>query len=155
MTRIAQTVEKEKKVHKAPSDEALHNKISRFLAKSAVYASVQLPVKALVADSMSGRTIRNLAAFRGRLPILAFCYNKKLMRELALSYGVKTYYINQRNSTDEFYHILSSDLLNEGKIKPEDLLTVVAGNFGPGNGASFVEISTVDNLSKRLLNDKP
>ncbi|RLD84569.1 MAG: pyruvate kinase [Bacteroidetes bacterium] len=155
MTRIAQTVEKEKKVHKAPSDEALHNKISGFLAKSAVYASVQLPVKALVADSMSGRTIRNLAAFRGKLPILAFCYNKKLMRVLALSYGVKTYYISQRNATDEFYHILSSVLMNEGKIQPEDLLAVVAGNFGPGNGASFMEVSTADNLSKRLLRDTP
>ncbi|MEN8119383.1 MAG: pyruvate kinase [Bacteroidota bacterium] len=155
MTRIAQTVEEEKQVHKAPSDEALHNKISGFLAKSAVYASAQLPVKAMVSDSMTGRTIRNLAAFRGRLPILAFCYNKKLMRELALSYGVKTYYISQRNSTDEFYHILTSVLLNEGKIKPDDLLVVVAGNFGPGHGASFIEISTPDNLSKRLSSDTP
>lgn len=155
MTRIAQTVEKEKPAHKNPSDEALHNKISGFLAKSAVYASVQLPVRALVADSMTGRTIRNLAAFRGKLPILAFCYNKKLMRELALSYGVKTYYISQRNSTDEFYHILSNVLINEDKIKPDDLLAVVAGNFGPGNGASFIEISTAINLSKRLSRDTP
>ncbi|OQY00176.1 MAG: pyruvate kinase [Bacteroidetes bacterium 4572_117] len=155
MTRIAQTVEKEKQVYKAPSDEALHNKVSVFLAKSAVYASVQLPVKAMVADSMSGRTIRNLAAFRGQLPILAFCYNKTLMRELSLSYGVKTYYISRRKSTDEFYHILTSVLLNEGKIQPDDLLVVIAGNFGAGHGASFIEISTADNLSERLSQDTP
>lgn len=155
MTKIARKVEKHKAVYKNPSDEALHNKISGFLAKSAVYASTQLPVTALVSDSMTGRTIRNLAAFRGKHPILAFCYNKRLMRELALSYGVKTYYISQRNSTDEFYHILSSILLNEGKVKPEDLLVVVAGNFGPGKGASFMEISTTENLSKRLSKDTP
>ncbi len=155
MSRIAQTVENDKKAHKDPSDDALHNKVSGFLAKTAVYASVQLPVKAMVSDSMTGRTIRNLAAFRGKLPILAFCYSKKLMRELALSYGVKTYYISQRNSTDEFYHILTSVLLNEGKIQPDDLLTIVAGNFGAGKGASFIEISTADSLAKRLSKDTP
>jgi pyruvate kinase len=155
MTKIAQTVEKQKPAYKNPTDDALHNKTSGFLAKSAVYASEQLPVQALVSDSMTGRTIRNLAAFRGKLPILAFCYNKKLMRELALSYGVKTYYISQRSSTDEFYHILTSVLLNEGKIQPDDLLAIVAGNFGPGNGASFIELSTADNLAKRLSRDTP
>ncbi len=155
MSRIAQTVEKDKRAHKDPSDDALHNKVSGFLAKTAVYASVQLPVRALVSDSMTGRTIRNLAAFRGKLPILAFCYGKKLMRELALSYGVKTYFISQRNSTDEFYHILTSVLINEGKIKSNDLLAIIAGNFGAGKGASFVEISTTDNLAKRLSRDTP
>jgi len=103
---------------------------------------------------MNGRTIRNLSAFRGKFPILAFCYTKELMRELALSYGVKAYHINQRNSTDEFYQILTSILLEEGTLKLEDLIVVVAGNFGPGNGASFIEISTIDSLSKRTSNIK-
>ena len=154
MTRIAQQVENIRTDFKEPSDKALHNKISGLLAKAAVQATVKLPVQCIVADSMNGRTIRNLSAFRGKFPILAFCYTKELMRELALSYGVKAYHINQRNSTDEFYQILTSILLEEGTLKLEDLIVVVAGNFGPGNGASFIEISTIDSLSKRTSNIK-
>ncbi len=154
MTRIAQQVESIRNDFKEPSDKALHNKISGLLAKAAVQATEKLPVKCIIADSMTGRTIRNLSAFRGKLPILAFCYNKKLMRELALSYGVRAYYISQRNSTDEFYQILTTILLEEGEIDKEDLIVVVAGNFGPGNGASFIEISNIESLSKRMSNEK-
>jgi len=154
MTRIAQQVESIRNDFKEPSDKALHNKISGLLAKAAVQATEKLPVRAIIADSMTGRTIRNLSAFRGKFPILAFCYNKKLMRELALSYGVKAYHISQRNSTDEFYQILTGILLEEGKIDKDDLIVVVAGNFGPGNGASFIEISNIESLSKRTSNNK-
>ena len=155
MTRIAQQVEKNKKEFKEPSDRDQHNKISALLAKAAIQATTKLPIRCIIADSMTGRTIRNLAAFRGKLPILAFCYNKKLMRVLALSYGVKTYYLNQKNSTDHFYSSLTKILLEEGKVKPEDTIVVVAGNFGPGKGASFIEISTIKSLSTRITENTP
>lgn len=154
MTRIAQHVESSRKNFKEPSDKSLHNKVSGLLAKAAVQATEKLPVKCIVADSMAGRTIRNLAAFRGKFPILAFCYSKRLMRELALSYGVKTYFLNQRSTTDEFYQMVTGILLQEEKIDKEDLIVVVAGNFGPGNGASFIEISTIDSLARRSLPNK-
>ena len=149
MTKIAQQVEANKKDYKEPTDKTIKNKISGHLAKAAIQATAKLPIRSVIADSMTGRTIRNLAAFRGKLPILAFCYDTKLMRELALSYGVKTYYLNQRNSTDKFYRSLTQELLDEGEIKPEDIVVVVAGNFGHDSGASFIEISTIENLSDR------
>jgi pyruvate kinase len=149
MTKIAQQVETSKKDYKEPTDKTIKNKISGLLAKAAIQASTKLPIKCVIADSTTGRTIRNLAAFRGKLPILAFCYDTKLMRELALTYGVKTYYLNKRNSTDKFYESLTSTLVDEGEIKPEDTVIVVAGNFGHDKGASFIEISTVENLSER------
>jgi pyruvate kinase len=155
MTKIAQEVEKVKKGYKEPSDKALHNKIAGHLAKAAIEATSKLPVKCIVADSLAGRTIRNLSAFRGKLPILAFCYDRKLMRVLSLSYGVLTFYINKRNSTDEFYHMLTDILLKEGLVQKEDLIVALAGNFGPGGGASFIEISTIESLASRASNENP
>jgi pyruvate kinase len=149
MTRIAQEVEKIKRNYKEPSDKSVHNKISGHLAKAAIEATSKLPIKCIVADSMTGRTIRNLSAFRGKLPVLAICYDKKLMRVLSLSYGVLTYFVNKKNSTDEFYQILTDILLKEEAIKKEDLIVVLAGNFGPHGGASFIEISTIENLASR------
>ncbi|MBN1251838.1 MAG: pyruvate kinase [Bacteroidales bacterium] len=155
MTKIAKHVEKNKKPFKKPSDKALHNKILGILAKAAVEATTELDIKCIVADSLTGGTIRNLASYRGKLPVFAFCYDKKLARELSLSYGVKTYFTSMRNSTDEFFNTLTSVLLKEGKILPQDLIAVVAGNFGPGQGASFIEISTIESLASRAAKQTP
>ena len=149
MSRIAMEVEMVKRAFKEPSDKGLQNKISGHLAKAAIEATSKLPVKCVIADSTQGNTIRNLAAFRGKLPILAFCYEKKLMRVLSLSYGVYTFYIKKRNSTDEFYRIITEELLNAGVVDNNDLIVVLAGNFGPGGGASFIEISTIEGLASR------
>jgi len=151
MSRIAFEVENAKKGYKEPSDKALHNKISGHLAKAAIEATSKLPAKCIVADSMTGRTVRNLSAFRGKLPIIAFCYDKKLMRVLSLSYGVYSFFINKRNSTDEFYRIVTTELQNARIVEKDDLIVFLAGNFGPGGGASFIEISTLGGLTSRSL----
>ena len=38
----------------------------------------------------------------------------------------------------------------EKTFKKDSLITVLAGNFGSDNGASYVEISTAKNLLKRI-----
>ena len=58
-----------------------------FLAKSAIEATEHLGVKGIITDSDTGKTARNLAAFRGPNPVLAICYHEKLQRWLNLSYG--------------------------------------------------------------------
>ncbi len=124
----------------------INNEISAFLARSSVIASKELSSKAIIADSTSGRTIRSLAAYRGDNIIYAMCYDKRIMRELALSYGVQANFIKPVKSSDEF--ICNSLNLLSGKelLKPSDMVVILAGNFGPTAGASFIEISSVENL---------
>ena len=69
------------------------NDVTAFLAKQAVKATTKLKIRAIITDSYSGRTARNLAAFRGKYPVLAICYKEKTMRHLALSYGVEAIYM--------------------------------------------------------------
>ena len=63
----------------------INNEVTAALARVAVRVTTILPIKAVVVDTLSGRTARYLAAFRGGLPVYARCYNEKVMRELALS----------------------------------------------------------------------
>ncbi|MBN2651115.1 MAG: pyruvate kinase, partial [Spirochaetales bacterium] len=127
-------------------DYVLTNPVSSFLAKSAIRACSDMPISAIVADSFSGRTIRALSAYRPRQPIFAMCYDARTMRELSLSYGVVAEYMPTRDTTDEFLFEALVRLQNRTKISPEDLVLVLAGNFGTSNGASFIEISKVDRL---------
>ncbi|MGC9374644.1 MAG: pyruvate kinase [Bacteroidales bacterium] len=146
MARIAREVEKSKDlIHDIPI-VVINNQVAAFLIKTAVQASVNLNAKAIIADSMSGRTLRSLAAYRGAKPIFAQCYSKRTMREMALCYGVIASYMNPKDTSHEFLLEALNNLLNEQTLNKDDLIVVVAGNFGRSFGASYTEIGTINNL---------
>jgi pyruvate kinase len=87
-----------------------------------------------------------MAAFRIRNPVFAACYSVRVMRELALSYGVYPFYMDPKESTDTFKRSVVSYLLEHGELSGNDRIIVVGGSFGPRKGASFLEISRVNDL---------
>jgi pyruvate kinase len=125
------------------------NTVTSYLAKAAVKAGMRLDAKALIADSISGKTILSLVAYRGVNPIFAQCYSRRVMRELALSFGVHASYMEPDLTTHEFLSNAVNRLLEEKHLQEDDLITVLAGNFGVDAGASYVEISTAKNLLRR------
>ena len=124
----------------------VNNEISAFLAISAVNATIELNTKAIIADTNKGRTVRALAAYRGNNVIFAQCYHKRVMRELALSYGVYPNFSVLSMNTDAYLCDALKSLKSKYKLKNSDRVVVLAGNFGPTHGPSFIEISTFENL---------
>ncbi|MFC2138466.1 pyruvate kinase [Bacteroidota bacterium] len=146
MARIAREVEKSRgPIHDIPV-VIINNEISAYLIKAAVEASLNLKCSAIVADSLSGRTIRGLAAYRGRNIVLAQCYDKRIMRELALSFGVYADYMEPRDTAFEFKKSALNRLIQDKWLKLDDRVIIIAGNYGKSLGASFIEISSVKNL---------
>lgn len=148
MTRIALEIEESRSTFN-DTPYTLENKITDYLTKAAVKAALRIPTKAIIADTLTGRTVRGLAAYRGENPIFAQCYSKRTMRELALSFGVHCSYMKLNQTTNEFLHEALTRLMAKKAFTEEDLLVVLAGHFGAANGASFVEISTAKNLLSR------
>lgn len=148
MAQIAKEVESSLSTFTNVSYES-GNSVTSYLSKAAVKASLRLKTKALIADSISGNTIRSLAAYRGESPIFAQCYSRRVMRELALSFGVYANYMPSDLSSHVFLRTALTQLLDERYFGEEDLITVLAGNFGSDNGASYVEISSAKNLLHR------
>jgi len=146
MARIAEEVELSRKDIHETDMAIITTDISAYLSKSAVEASVSLDTKAIIADTTWGRTIRNMAGYRGRKEIIAYCYSERTMRELALSFGVTPEYLPTSGSKHDFIRTALNSLLEKGKVVPGDRIVVIGGNFGAHHGASYIEISTVDNL---------
>ena len=92
MAKIAQEVEN-KKSSFIDVPYSLENKITAYLAKAAVKAALRLNTKAIVADSLTGKSIRALAAYRGDNPIYAQIYGQQVMRQMSLSFGIFADYI--------------------------------------------------------------
>ncbi|MBQ3655302.1 MAG: pyruvate kinase [Bacteroidales bacterium] len=150
MSKIALEVENIKEKLKENTHPVhVKSEISEFLSKTAVHASVELDAKCIIADSFSGTTIRNLAAYRGAKPIYAMCYNEYVIRELALSYGVYAHGVKLNRSADDFIQTSVSFVLNKHFAEIDDKVVLLAGSFGKGNSATLIEINYCCNLVKR------
>lgn len=123
----------------------INNEITAALARVAVRMTTMLPIKAIVVDTISGRTARYLSAFRGGLSVYARCYDKQVMRELALSYGVQAYFSAKPSSRDEFMRGIPQMLLEKG-YDPDDQILVIGGSFGHVRGASFLEVCKISDI---------
>jgi pyruvate kinase len=110
---------------------------------------MRLQTEALLADTITGRTILSLSAYRGKNPIFAQCYSRGTVRQLALSYGVVAHYLPQDLSSHEFLQSALTRLMAEGYFSEESLITVLAGHYGSECGATYIEISTAKNMLKR------
>jgi pyruvate kinase len=122
------------------------NKITAYLAKAAVKAALRLDTKAIVADSVTGKSILALAAYRGGNVIYAQIYDKRVMRQLSLSYGVYADYSQLDITSSEPLKKSICRLIGDKHFDDEDLIIVLAGSFGAKQGASYIEISTAKNL---------
>jgi len=146
MTKIANEVERHLGWNSNLKLTRVHSPICASLTRAAADTLETLPVKAVILDTMSGRTGRYISAYRINVPIYAMCYDSNIMRQLALSYGVTSYFVEQRDSRENFLSNSVSILLKNQKIEEDDLVLVIGGSFGANYGASFIEISTAKAL---------
>ncbi|MBP3482881.1 MAG: pyruvate kinase [Alistipes sp.] len=153
MSRIAERIEEDERSFTPMTDMnmvSVAHEITAQVARSAVRASTNLPVKYIVVDTLTGRTGRYLAAFRSHKTVVAVCYTLHAQRILALSYGVKP--ILRDKSLDDRYHFLADamEVIDEQEVlRDDDLLVTVGGSFSPERGASYVEIARVADIRER------
>ncbi len=156
MARIAREVEANKDKRNDITIPLLENEVPAYLAEAAIQASVELKTKAIVTNTLTGRTARYLAAFRGENPVYAKCYEKRVVRELALSYGVFPSLLLPKKSKFKMVRSAVKSLLKENVLQNDDLIIYVGGSFGIGGGSTFMEISTAEKLTfKEDEEDRP
>ncbi len=143
MTKIALQTEKTVDVNLELNLRRAVKPVAVVLARALVDATHELPVKALVFDTYTGRVGRYLSTFRPTVPIYAMCYNSYTMRELALVFGVKAYPFSRVNDKEEFSAKSIEILTRDGKISQGDLIGFIGGVFGAQIGATYMELKHV------------
>lgn len=123
--------------------EEVAKPIAAVLARSLVAATQEIPVKAIILDTWTGRTGRYLAEFRPKVPIYAMCYNSFTMRELALTYDVYCYKFEVTGTKEGFVSNSLKILIEDGKISKGDLVGFIGGSFNDEVGATYMEFKYV------------
>jgi pyruvate kinase len=150
MTKVALEVEKNKEKYLELPSIDYAGEISSYLSKVAVKTSIRIGARGIIADTTHGRSIRDMASYRGINLVLAQCYATHTMRELALSYGVYASFQERKKSIDEFTHIALKNLTVAHDLQGDDIVVVLAGNFSGGSGFSYIEVGSVNYLRDRV-----
>ncbi len=150
MTKVALEVEKNKEKFMEIPYMDVTGQVSSYLAKVAVKTAFRIGANGIIADTIGGRSIRDMASYRGINLILAQCYSENTMREMALSYGVYASFQVKKKSVDEFIHIALKTLVVTHKLLDDELVVILAGNFSGGSGFSFIEVGSVKYLRDRV-----
>ena len=94
-----------------------------------------------------------MASYRGSDPIIAFCYNERASRELALSYGVYSFYKEELVGNEKTYFItLLKNIIDRKIIESEDILCYLSGPISGSYGTTFLEINTAKTLLSEIDN---
>lgn len=154
MSRISKTVEAKKPRFKYLAMKNKANDTRALIARASISISSEAHLNSIVAPSHSGKTARLISAFRGHIPIFAPAFDKIIMRQLALSYGVRPTFIEQVSTTDELVCSCMNVLVSEHKVhEDEEVLFVGSTSDTIDHGSNFLEVNSVKNCIKNYRND--
>jgi pyruvate kinase len=126
-----------------PVDRAEERKkTDAAISYSAVRLAQDIKADAIIAETTTGATAVNIAAFRPNLPIISVTDRQKTAQKLALSYATRSYV---RPSDAEAAGKLAEELKDEGYFGESPIRLVLVSGYKPG------EPGTTNNIQVRVL----
>lgn len=98
------------------------------IAWAAAHIGPAVGARYLVAFTQTGTTARRLAEHRGQIPLLAFTQTPAVRSQLALTWGIEPFLVAEVSHTDDMVRQVDSALLELGRVRPGDLVVIVAGS---------------------------
>ncbi|MBN2730463.1 MAG: pyruvate kinase [Bacteroidales bacterium] len=120
-----------------------------FIADEVCYTaariSYHLDANGIVVMTQSGSSARKIASYRPHSSLFVFSENTKLLRCLALMWGIRTFYYSDYKSTDQTISDTNRILIKAGLINKGDMLIHTASMPIENRGrANTVRISTIE-----------
>ena len=128
MERIISSVEHEDRIYYREHSPTIKNQtfISDSICYNACVMSRQAGVKAVISMTNSGYTAFKLSSHRPKANIFIFTDNTYLLTALSLVWGVRGFYYDKYESTDQTISDLCDFLKREGHVNTDDLVINIA-----------------------------
>lgn len=147
MDKIINDVEKDQRPFYRGTKPAKNSNtfISDEICYTAARISYHLQAKGIVIMTQSGTSARKIASYRPQSNLFVFSENTKLLRSLALLWGVRTFYYSNYVSTDQTISDTKDILIKAGLVKSGDILIHTASMPIEHRGrANALKISQID-----------
>ncbi len=115
------------------------------IASAATVLALHLKAKLLLALTESGITAQELASYRPYVPTLAVTDNELTYHQMALLWGVKSFFIPKIIDNDEAYAKVIGDLKTKKLVHNGDVIVHVAGTHpGVSGHINSIKVATVE-----------
>ena len=101
--------------------------VANAISHAACTTAMDLRAAAIVAVTHSGRTARLISRFRPECPIIAPTVSPQAQRQLALSWGVIPYLVQEYDNTDAMFEMGMAKALESGAASNGDVVVITGG----------------------------
>ncbi|NTV88790.1 MAG: pyruvate kinase [Clostridiales bacterium] len=109
--------------------------------------ALDLHASAIITVTQSGHTARMISRFRPASPIIATTTDKRVLRQLSLSWGVLAFLVEPATSTDEMFDMGVKKALESGLVNNGDLVVITAGvPIGISGTTNILKVHIVGNV---------
>ncbi len=110
----------QQKIYTGPS-------VANAVSHACCLTAKDLKAKAIIAVTHSGRTARLLSRFRPASPIIATTVSQKAFYQLALSWGVIPYIVDEKTNTDDVFEEAKNRAMETGLVSNGDIVVISGG----------------------------
>ncbi|MFZ5648612.1 MAG: pyruvate kinase [Bacillota bacterium] len=112
--------------------------------------SEDLGAAAIITSTETGHTSRMTSKYRSRAPIVAVTPEEKVLRKMALVWGVQPILVKRTTDTDSMITTAIEASLEAGLISPGDLVVITAGvPVGVHGTTNLIKVHTVGEIMAR------
>lgn len=152
MARIAHRVEEELpySVQLARRKETLRRSVTESISYATCATANDLGAAAIITATQTGYTARMVARYRPSCPVVAATPNERVLRQLALVWGVQGILVEPIQDTDGMIAGSIEAALASGLIKGGDLVVITAGvPVGVQGTTNLLKVHTVGKVLAR------
>jgi pyruvate kinase len=147
MEKIIKDVEKDRRVYYKGAKPTSQSDtfISDEICFTAVRMSDHLKAKSIVGMTRSGYSALEISSYRPRAEIYIFTNNKPLLKSMSLVWGVRGFYYDKYESTDQTFTDVIEVLQSNGLVKKDDIVIHTASMpIKQKSMANSIKISVVE-----------
>lgn len=149
MSRIAERAEEALEYREIFTKQAnaQQNSVTEAISQAVANSALELNAKAIVTSTQSGFTARMVSKYRPKSPIIAVTTDEKVMRRLALGWGVLPVKGDNADTTDEMFENAVKGAMNTGLLSLGDTVVITAGvPVGRAGTTNLIKIHHIGEL---------
>lgn len=149
MSRIAERAEEALEYREIfmKQANAQQNSVTEAISQAVANSALELNAKAIITSTQSGFTARMVSKYRPKSPIIAVTTDEKVMRRLALGWGVLPVKGDNADTTDEMFENAVKGAMNTGLLSLGDTVVITAGvPVGRAGTTNLIKIHHIGEL---------
>ena len=146
MAQIAKEVENSESYKEkfAGKYEFAADSVTAAISLATCQTSEELGAEAIITSTGSGLTARTVSKYRPQTPIIAVTPNKRVLHQMAMTWGVSPLLAARSSTTDEMMDNAISTAVDHNLIEEGDLVTITAGTpVGISGTTNLIKIDVV------------